>query len=74
MVDQRYQGRGYGRQALLLMIRYLQESLHVTKINITHRKPNTAAGCLYDSLGFRVIAEDKGGCRRQLDLEKGENA
>jgi len=68
MVDKKYQGMGYGRQAMLLMIAYLRENLHVTKINIGHRKANAAAGRLYESLGFRII-EDRGNAYyRQLDL------
>ena len=68
MIDRRHQGKGYARQAMLLMITYLRERLHVTKINIGHRKANQAAGRLYESLGFRIIGEDEKAYRRQLDL------
>jgi len=68
MIDKRHQGKGCGRQAMLLMIVYLRKHLRVTKINICHRNANTAAARLYESLGFRVTGEDKTGCRRQLDL------
>jgi len=73
MIDERYQGKGYGRQAMLLMIAYLREQLHVTKINIGHRKVNTAAAHLYESLGFRIIGEAGNEYRRQLDFTDERN-
>ncbi|MCL2124319.1 MAG: GNAT family N-acetyltransferase [Desulfovibrionaceae bacterium] len=68
MIDKKYQGKGYGRQAMLLMIAYLRENLHVTKINIGHRKVNVAAARLYESLGFRIIKDRGNAYYRQLDL------
>jgi len=68
MIDKRWQGKGYGRQAMLLMIAYLRENLHTAKINIGHRKANEAAGRLYASLGFRVIGDRGNAYYRQLDL------
>ena len=68
MIDRRYQGKGYGRQAMRLMILYLQENLHVTRINIGHRKTNQAAGHLYESLGFRIIKDIGNQYYRQLEL------
>jgi len=73
MIDRRHQSKGYGRQAMHLIIAYLRENLHVSKINIGHRKANLTAAALYESLGFRII-EDRGNeYYRQLDLEKGIN-
>jgi len=48
----------------------LQENLHVTKINLGHRKVNTVAGLLYDSLGFQIINDEGNQFYRQLDLSK----
>jgi RimJ/RimL family protein N-acetyltransferase len=40
MIDYRYQGNGYGKQAVKLMIKYLKEKLNVIKISLGHRKEN----------------------------------
>ena len=68
MIDRRYQGKGYGRQAMRLMILYLRENLHVIRINIGHRKANQAAGHLYESLDFRIIKDMGNQYYRQLEL------
>ena len=70
MIDYRYQGNGYGKQAMILIIKYLQENLYVTKINIGHRKVNDVAGNLYKSLGFKIINDEGNDYYRQLDLNK----
>jgi len=70
MIDYRYQNNGYGKQAMQLMIKYLQENLHVTKINLGHRKANIIAGQLYKSLGFGIIKDGEKEYYRQLDLNK----
>jgi diamine N-acetyltransferase len=68
MIDRHHQGNGYAKQAIRLMIEYLRSQLHVTKINLGHRKINIAANQMYDSLGFQII-EDRGDeYYRQLDL------
>ena len=76
MVDCRYQGNGYGKRTVQLMIEYLRDNLHVTKINLGHRKCNAVAGKMYDSLGFYTINDDGDEYYKQLNLEiykEGEN-
>jgi len=70
MIDERYQGNGYGKQAMLLLIAYLQKNLYVTRINLGHRKENQAASHLYESLGFHIIRETDDEYYRQLELQK----
>lgn len=68
MIDYRHQRNGYGRQATKSMIKYLLENLRVTKIELGHRKVNTVAGYLYESLGFRIFDDEGDGYGRKLDL------
>ena len=68
MVDYRYQNNGYGKKAIKLMIKYLQENLYVTKINLGHDKNNIVAAKIYDSLGFCIINDDGDGYYKQLEL------
>lgn len=54
MIDQRYQGRGYGREAMLLLIeriRCLLDENH-NRIFISFEPENEPAKSLYESLGF----------------------
>jgi diamine N-acetyltransferase len=71
MIDHRYQGNGYGKQAVQLMIQYLRKNLNVTKINLGHRKENIGANHLYESLGFEIIKDLGDQWYKQLDLTKG---
>lgn len=52
MIDQTYQGRGYGRAVTAEVIRRLQLYPSVEMIATSHRRDNEAAGRLYQSLGF----------------------
>lgn len=54
MVDQRYQGVGYGREAMRLLIeriRGLADEEHM-RIFISFEPENSIARALYESLGF----------------------
>ena len=53
MIDSRYQRRGYGRKALELGIKYLQDRFGVTEIYTGVIPDNTVAKKLYASIGFR---------------------
>jgi len=68
MIDYRYQGNGYGKQAVQLMIKYLKENLNVKKINLGHRKENVKAGYLYESLGFKIIKDLGDQWYKQLEI------
>jgi len=52
MIDQRFQGKGYGRAAMLEVIRRLKLHPEVEMIATRHRRENEAAAKLYRSLGF----------------------
>ena len=51
MIDEKYQGRGYGREALRLIIAYFREN-GATNIRLSTKESNVAAIRLYRSFGF----------------------
>lgn len=68
MIDEKYQGNGYAKEAMKRAIEILSAEYHVSKIHIGHRKANVAAGNLYESLGFHIVDEDEQDYFRQLVL------
>ena len=52
MIDQRFQRKGYGRAAMLEVIRRLKLHPEAKIIATRHRRENEAAAQLYRSLGF----------------------
>ena len=53
MIDERFQGKGYGRQALLLGIEYLKEKFGPPEIFLSYEPDNHVAEKLYESVGFK---------------------
>ena len=53
MIDSRYQNKGYGRKALELGIKYLQERFGVSEIYTGVVPGNAVAKKLYESVGFK---------------------
>ena len=51
MIDEEYQGRGYGKEALKLIIAYYKEH-GATDIRLSTKESNAAAIHLYRSFGF----------------------
>jgi len=68
MIDRRYQKNGYAKPAILLLIDYLHKNLGVENININHRKLNTVAGSIYESLGFFIYNETETEYQRKMRL------
>ena len=52
MIDRQYQNKGYGKAAMLEVIRRLQLHSEVEMIATSFRRGNAAAAHLYESLGF----------------------
>ena len=52
MVDRAFQGRGYGRGAMVAVVRRLRLHPEVEMIATSHRRENAAAARLYAALGF----------------------
>jgi diamine N-acetyltransferase len=53
MIDQRYQGKGYGRAALERLIAIMRRVTGCTGLNVGYEPDNVAAERLYFSLGFQ---------------------
>ena len=53
MIDPKYQRRGYGKAAMIEVIRRLRLHTEVEAIATSHRKENVAAASLFRNLGFR---------------------
>ncbi|MGN0329135.1 MAG: GNAT family N-acetyltransferase [Lachnospira sp.] len=69
MIDEKHQGKGYSRDAMILAIEKLKNDYGVPEIHIGHRKDNFIAGKLYESLGFTIVDEDEKDYFRKLDLK-----
>ena len=52
MIDEKFQRRGYGRAAMVEVIRRLKLHPEVERIATSHARKNEAAARLYESLGF----------------------
>jgi diamine N-acetyltransferase len=52
MIDRRYQRQGYGRAALVEVIRRLKRTPEVEMIATSHRHDNVAVAHLFQSVGF----------------------
>lgn len=61
MMDERYQGKGLGREALLLGLAYLKEELGAREIYTGVSIGNHAAQSLYRSVGFAETGLEENG-------------
>lgn len=69
MVDQKQQKKGYGREALLLAIRYLAEA-GAKKIELSHQTNNYGVGKLYESVGFHYTGViDDGEVMMEMEIK-----
>lgn len=59
MIDERYQGNHYAREAMIKSIEVLKKEYRVKEIHLGHRKENDIAGNLYQTLGFEIVGEDE---------------
>ncbi|SOD95754.1 GNAT family N-acetyltransferase [Blastococcus haudaquaticus] len=61
MVDARFQGRGYGRQVVEEVIRYVRTRPGATQLKVGAHRGDGAPGPFYESLGFVATGEVIGG-------------
>ncbi|MFZ5354855.1 MAG: GNAT family N-acetyltransferase [Bacillota bacterium] len=52
MIDERYQGRGYGKEAMILAINWMKTDERCKEIVLTYKEGNECAEKLYTQLGF----------------------
>ena len=68
-IDKRYQGRGYGKAALLLVLEKMREEGRYNRVSVTYQERNVAAMRLYESVGFvHTGAEFEGDKDMERDL------
>ena len=60
MIDKKYQGRGYGREALRLVLDYIATKPFgdSDRIALTCNRDNSAALKLYESMGFSATGQE----------------
>ncbi|MGR3777970.1 GNAT family N-acetyltransferase [Bacillus paramycoides] len=54
MIDQQFQGKGYAKRFLRLLIQFLQQKFECKKIYLSLHPDNKLAMGLYESFGFRL--------------------
>lgn len=57
MIGKQYQGKGYGKKAVLEFLDYFREKHRVDKIYISVSVENTIARKMYSDIGFKEIKE-----------------
>lgn len=60
MVDEKFQGKGYGRQAMNLLLERFQGDRDIQKVAISYSPENVSAQKLYAELGFIETGEMAG--------------
>ena len=68
MIDEKYQGHHFAKDAMRIAIDILQDQYNVGEIHLGHRKTNTTAAKLYEQLGFQIVGEDEQDYFRVKDL------
>lgn len=68
MIDQRFQGRGYGRCAVQLLIERIRQTDNPKVLITSHLQANSNAGRLYEQLGFEYTGEKTGADELELRL------
>lgn len=56
MIDEKYQNKGYGRNALEILLDMLKRE-NVNEVDIIHKPDNYVAIKLYESLGFKLTED-----------------
>ncbi|GAB2027213.1 GNAT family N-acetyltransferase [Lactovum odontotermitis] len=57
MIDQRFQGKGYGRAALKRAVDYMVKEFRADKVYLSVEPENTAAEKFYKDFGFKMTGE-----------------
>ncbi|MDR9854231.1 GNAT family N-acetyltransferase [Paenibacillus sp. VCA1] len=57
MIDERHQGKGYGKAALKKLLEHMR-AINCKRVMIGHRPENLVAANLYESLGFMKVTEE----------------
>lgn len=60
MIDAQFQGKGYGKSAVVLAINYFKEKYNASEIFVSFEPNNIVAEKLYNSVGFQWTGEVSG--------------
>ncbi|MFS0724932.1 GNAT family N-acetyltransferase [Paenibacillus sp. 1P07SE] len=66
MIDQHYQGSGFGRSGMEALVRHIQDTHACDGIVLGHRPDNEQAARLYAFLGFEEVDRDEREIIRRL--------
>jgi len=70
IIDRHYQGKGYAKRFLLLVIRYIEQQYDCKKIYLSIHPENKHAQTLYESMGFELNGQmDDEGAVQGLVME-----
>lgn len=74
MIGKQYQGKGYGKKAVLEFIDYFKKKHNTDKIYISVSLENTVARKMYSDIGFKEIKEIEytylGMCFKEMQMAK----
>lgn len=74
MIGKQYQGKGYGKKAVLEFLEYFKKNHHADKIYISVSLENTIARKMYSDIGFQEIKEIEytilGTCYKEMQMVK----
>lgn len=57
MIDEKYQGKGYGRKAVELVINHLKTRPNAKEVTLHHEQTKGNAGEFYERLGFKLTGK-----------------
>ena len=60
MIDANYQGKGYGKEAMELIINHVKSRPKAKELLLSHSKSNGNAGDFYKKLGFEYTGKEIG--------------
>jgi diamine N-acetyltransferase len=69
MVDENHQGKGYGSQAIGLLIKRIEAFPKASTLYTSHMKGDGNAGPFYQRLGFKYTGEVLGGYDYQMKID-----
>lgn len=70
-IDERYQGKGYGKAATKAVLEAMKQDGKYRKIDLCYIEGNDAAKKLYESFGFVEIDRDEDEIIMELELDYG---
>jgi len=68
MIDKHHQGKGYGAEAMRLLIKRIEDNGHPHVLHLSHLKYNVEAGRFFKSFGFSYTGTDVGDGDLEMSL------